>query len=548
LINQITLKAFSGSRELKMEKVLDLKFSSDDSIHTIAITATKSFKVESLFLEIKLKAVPKLWRGADYKWHPILLNNQVANYHSPKLLRVSSGEYLLGMDAKGCWEWDATEKTLNWHLIHPDLNPTFQYDDKDKRVWVKETEVTRNWSMKLSLYSGQGPIPELARTPLGFVPTVSFTDHCDFDTLELLMAQRIFFKKAGIKTTKGFFTYTYSHQGNFAALDQESIKEEFQAWEKDGHELAYHALSRSFREESWREFENLKSPQSLEPIKTYIDHGFLPYNYTKQTPENFGKWYKHMEASGIKLIWNYLDVIEGTALTNNQLNPFDSSIESISNSLKFHMKEGLLLDKNRNTKTWLSYGTSENLDKAIKDLSANAYRMKKSAKYFVPSLKALAKTTVAALNPEIWLKNLFQKNKPFHFARFTPVFFKAIGQIETEIQVFQTISVKDFDSVFSKVSLDKLIDETGLIIAHTYFAYLGENHPGRMFADGTGKLRVEAENSLKILGNLIKEKKVWNPTVIDLLDFHLRLYEAKITFHNGALICKNAPGSIRWID
>jgi hypothetical protein len=548
LIKQIKLRAFSASKELNVEDIIEFKYSENGSIHNVGLKAKHQFKVERLFLEIKLNEVPKLWRGSDYRWHPILLNNQVANYHSPKILKVSSGEYLLGMDSKGCWEWDGSEKSLFWHLIHPDLNPTFEYNREDKRAWVKEVFLDTTWSINLSLYSGKGPIPELARTPLGFVPTVSFTDHCDFDTPELLKAQRVFFKKTGIKTTKGFFTHTYSHQGEYAALDQETTKAEYQFWEEDGHELAYHALSRSFREESWKEFENLKSPLSLKPIKTYIDHGFLPYNYTKQTPSNYVKWYKHMEKSGVKLIWNYLDVMEGTALTNNQLNPSDSSIESIKNSLIFHKDEGLLVDKNRNTKTWLSYGTSENLDKAIKNLSGNASRMKKSAKYYIPTLKALADTILAAMNPEIWVKNLFQKDEPFHFARFTPVFFKAIGQNETDIRVFQTVSVKDFDSVFSKVSLEKLVDETGLIIAHTYFAFLGGNHPGRMFENESGQLREEAKKSLNNLGRLIQEKKVWNPTAIDLMDYHSRLYEAKITCEKGKLQCENAPGPIRWID
>jgi hypothetical protein len=47
---------------------------------------------------------------------------------------------------------------------------------------------------------------------------------------------------------------------------------------------------------------------------------------------------------------------------------------------------------------------------------------------------------------------------------------------------------------------------------------------------------------------LIQEKKVWNPTAIDLMDYHFRLNEAKITYEKEKLQCKNAPGPIRWID
>ena len=431
-------------------------------------------------------------------------------------------------------------------MIHPDLNPTFLYDKEDKREWITEVKLSSGTSFSLGLFEGVGPIPEVARSPIGFVPTVCFTDHCDFDTPVLLAAQREFFSAVGIKTTKGLFLHTFSHKGDYAALDQKGMMEEFLKWEKDGHELAYHALSRSFRKESWEEFEKLTSPSGLKDISTYIDHGYLEYNYTKQPSSKKLGWYKHMEEKGVKLIWNYLDVIEGNALSNNQLSSSDLSIESIKKARDLHSEYKLPIDKKRETKTWLAYATNENLDKGIKSLNTVLAKRKQ---YGVKKVLSAGFVLIPeVLNPDIWKRNLLEKKKPFHFARFSPVFFKGMNQEGTSIAVFQTISVKDFVSVFSKPSLNKLTEECGLIIAHTYFGFLGGNHPGRMFMNENGDLNPAAKESLSLLGEEIKEGRIWNPTVNELYSFHQKLENLTLEVIDGQLKAINSPAEVRYID
>lgn len=502
--------------------------------------------LESLWVEFQLSERPIAIRSSYYEWVSIDGPDSIANYHSPKILKFEGGEFLLGLNNEGVWEWDATKNVLKWILIHPDLTPTFHYNENDEREWLRDFKFFEGKQFETSLYWGNGPVPEFSRTPMGFVATVCFTDHCDFDTPSLLESQRLFFKEAGISTTKGIFLHTYSHQGDFAALDQAGVKEEFEKWEEDGHELAYHALSRSFREESWNEYNQLESPESLNPISTYIDHGFLPYNYTKQKFSNYENWYQHMESAGISLIWNYLDVIEGNLRSNNQLLPSDCTILAIKEEKSFANSKGLIYDSGRNFKTRLAYGTREGLDKGMKKLNASVKFAKKGN--LVPFLKAAVNVLKEGMFPGLWIKNLFKQKDPFHFARFSPVVFQAMNQKETSISVFQTISVKDFGSVFSSSSLDKLENEKGLIIAHTYFAFLGGNHPGRLFMNDIGELNPNSKKSLLELGNRISSKQIWNPTVNELAVFHKKLIKAKYQIQDGELVPTGFPGAVRWIS
>lgn len=520
--------------------------SRDKNFFQLNFQFIKDQSLESLWVEFQLTERPIAIRSSYYEWIPIDKPDSIANYHSPKILKFEGGRFLLGLNNEGVWEWDKAKNILKWVLIHPDLTPTFHYNENDEREWLRDFKFFEGKQFETSLFWGNGPVPEFSRTPMGFVATVCFTDHCDFDTPSLLESQRHFFKEVGIRTTKGIFLHTFSHQGDFAALDQAGVKEEFEKWEEDGHELAYHALSRSFREESWEEYAQLESPEGLNRFTTYIDHGFLPYNYTKQEVTGYANWYRHMESAGINLIWNYLDVIEGNLRSNNQLLPTDSTILAIKEEKAVAIRKKVSFDPSRNFKTRLAYGTREGFDKGMKRLNATVKFAKKGN--LIPFLKAAVNVLKEGIAPEIWVKNLFYQKKPFHFARYSPVVFQAMNQKESSISVFQTISVKDFGSVFSSSSLDKLENEKGLIIAHTYFAFLGENHPGRLFKNNNGELNPDSKKSLLELGNRISSKQIWNPTANELAIFHKKLLKAKYQIEEGKLVPIGFPGEVRWIS
>ncbi len=548
MIKKITIVAGKEGKKIFPDDFLRQEIFNSDCTLDVSLIFTKNQKLEYLVAEIELNELPEFWRGSDYSWQKIETPFLSSNYHSSKILKFGNGQYLVGTRTMGCWEWDSNSSKLRWFLVHPDLNPTFKFNSNDIREWITESELEKDQEIELGFYFGIGPVPEFARTPIGFVPTVTFTDHCDFDESQLLKTQRKFLKSAGIRITKGFFTYTYSHRGDFTAMDQEGMQEEYRLWENDGHELAYHGLSRSFGKNSWEEFRNLSSPVGFNKVSTYIDHGFLEYNFTKIPTTESQVWFRKMEEKGIDLIWNYIDIVEANALSNNQLIPGTSSIEAINKCANHHFKNNLPLDKSRDLKTWLAYGTSESLNNSIKNLSGYANRGSGNPIKFTDFLINLTRTIFYSLDPEIWRKNIFEIAKPFSFNRFSPVIFKAVNQINSNIYSFQTISVKDLETVFSRISIDKLCRESGLMIAHTYFAFLGKNHPGRFFLDETGSLNPGPEQNLRYLGELISFEKIWNPTVNELTVYHRKLMDLTFFTDNGKLHIKNAPGPVRFID
>ena len=143
--------------------------------------------------------------------------------------------------------------------------------------FLKRQNIQKGTLIHNSLLSASGNVEEWARTPLGFLPIVCFTDHSDFDTTALLKLQRKLFSDLGIKVTKGFFLYDYTHKTENASFEAEESRNELILWAQEGHELAYHALSQSYRgQRSETEFQKFESPEALPKITCYIDHGFHP--------------------------------------------------------------------------------------------------------------------------------------------------------------------------------------------------------------------------------------------------------------------------------
>lgn len=547
MIKSIGVGVVGKNQKLDKNEFLECAEVKASNFSKVSISFSKPVTLKKLYLEIEFNQMPTHWRAADYTWKDIATPYLSANYHSPKILKFPQHKYVVGMNALGCWEWDHKHNKLIWFLIHPDIQPSFVYDKDDKRQWVNEIEVPKGQRFELGIYHGEGPVPELARSPIGFVPTVTITDHCDFDTPHLLATQRGLFKQIGLKITKGFFLHSFSHRGSYAAMDQEEAKEEYKKWELDGHELAYHGLSRSFRPESWKEFDEFDSPAGFKPITTYIDHGYLEYNFTKQPIHERAKWFEHMSNKGINLIWNYVDCMESNSLSNNQLNPVDSSLSLIRKATKFQRKYNLPVDPKRMSKTWVSYGTSEEFDYGIKNLGEALKPSQGAVKPLNVVYKAISLIPIA-LDRQIWKRNLFERTRPFKFARFSPLFFKLINHHTPDIALFQTVSVKDFISVFSQPSLNKLKQEAGILVAHTYLAFLGRNHPGRLFLNESGAYNAEAKASVERLGKEIQAGKIWNPTVKELYEFHKKIQSNRFEYVDGKLMAINPPATVRYIE
>ena len=543
------VNARHGSRKLDSASFLEIFSGQDDNKYSVQLTVLNSQVISELSVDFFLGKVPSFYRSADYEWAEMSTNSVILSNNSSRILKFDDGQKMMALSNFGAWEVFPQKQKLRWHLIHPDLTPSFTYDEADKRIWHREFSLPEGTQNELNFFCTYSKVPEWARTPMGFLPTVCFTDHCDFDTPELLLSQREILKECGIRITKGIFLYDYSHHPFTASLEHPGILVEFKKWENDGHELAYHAFSKSEGPESDSHFQNYQSPSELQTIETYIDHGFLSYNATRQKPEDLCKWAAHQIEKGIKLNWNYVDAFEATANCTNQLAPIDSSIAALWKSKSLHQKLGLPEDTSRLFKAWLSYGTNEDLDFAVKRLQVSLSKAKNGEQNAIGELLKNGLSSLGnSLDSKMWKRNLFNRTTPNHFSSFSTVFYKNPLFEDRDIWSFQTASLKNYEAVFSQYGLDKMQREKGVLIAHTYLAYTGQNHQGRLFLNESGEINPKAKSALKELGNLIRQGKVWNPTVKEMHHFYRRLFSIEYKIEGDKICVENCPAPIRFID
>lgn len=507
--------------------------------------------IQEVYLEFKTSSPITKWRYLDYTWKEPGFTKWIANYHSPKIVKLLSSHYLVAKNTLGCWEYQPEIQCIRWYFYHPMLTPTLVFDELDERKFLFSQFISKGTQIRSGWRWSKGKVEEWARTPHGFISTICFTDHSDFDTIENLKIQRKFFKERGIKTTKGFFLYNYTHKEENASLEDFHGCEELKKWESDGHELAYHALSQSYRgNQSDEEFEQFESPKGFSQIDTYIDHGFHPYNYTKQTLGKWEPWYQKIQKKGICRFWTYIDAGEGNVLNVNQINPLNFNWNSMKLSSRWAKKNGLRRKKITEFRNFLMYGVTESILRKAKVCASKLGSFKKgpSIKNLYAFLHAVIVLFLDVLKPSSWNELKVKSEEIFSVNRFGSVFFLASNQKTTQLVAFQTLAVRDYDLVFSSQALETFQMEKGLMIAHTYFAYTGGNHEGRLFENKNWEIRSLAKAGFDRISIGIKEGKIWNPTLRELQKFHKGFELLEYSIQEGRLVVTNFNGFKREVS
>ena len=454
------------------------------------------------------------FRNQDYTWVTIS-QDRIANDFSPKVIRLQNGLYVQANCNLGIWEVNAKKpKQLLWRFNPEFAAPITQYSNKNNTKKIVSAQTDFNFAEKLALLISTKGAVEISRSPIPFSAVACFTDHCDFDTLELLEKQRDFFKEKNIKITKGFFLNNFSKRKNNASWEND--QEELIKWLEDGHELCYHSLSQSIKSpyESFSDFKSFTPPI---PIATWIDHGYQPYNLSLYEKEGVSKeeYSKVLKDKNIEIFWNYIDSGTSTKTTINQLNSNDFTLRSFYRGIvskSFKIKITL----------WIKNSIVHfyNDEKLIQNYTQLASSFKKTTKS--KSVRAFAQFIKISLNIIQPLLMIFlfwksYKNRVYPLAKYCPIFFEhTIG--EKKIVVFQTLEMIDFITSLSKEAVDKLINEGGLFIAHTYFSVPMDYHDGRLFTDKK-QINEKVNQNFTYISQQIKEDKIWNPTLKELVSY-----------------------------
>lgn len=531
MINKVTLISN------KKTKFPDIKNQGNRfTIDCSEIQNTNSFDIEIEFTSSILA-----FRNHDYTWTD-LKNVRIATDFSPKIIKLENGTYVQPNRTDGIWETDAkNHKKLYWKFNPEYSKPLTKYGDLNSKNLVHANSKVK-FEIKFELLFSDKYAIEISQSKIPFSAVACFTDHCDFDTLENLKAQRNFFKSNNIKITKGFFLNHFSKREENASWEND--KEELQKWRNDGHELCYHSLSQSIKseEESQRDFLGFEPPFSEIPV--WIDHGYQPYNFSlfeksKITPKDYETI---LEEKKINILWNYID--SGTA-TNGVLNQMNAAHFTLNNFLKGNkdtstMKRVQALIKN----IVFHYINDEN---TIARYKATAQHFKKIVYQKKISIlpKFLKEFTI--LGKEIgavifsWKK---VKDKPFKVAKYTPLFFNHIID-KGKITVFQTVEMIDFEKSLSKENLNLLIKESGIFIAHTYFSDNISYHNGKLLTE-KNEISPVIKNNFDYLGRKITEQKIWNPTLSEFYDYLQQFENAAFEIDSEGTIKMSNSGNLNY--
>lgn len=526
-----------------------------EKIHFKNTTLIKAYKIEvdeiSIFeTNISLKPINHLalpntsfeiifskkiiaYRSFDYQWKKVTKNSiQILNEHSPKIIVFDDYTYMLSSKNIGAWEI-INENRLLWVLKSPELHPIFHYEKDSKRSFIT-TFLPEPYSLKL-LFSKK-PVPEFSRSLIPFKSIVCFTDHCDFDNNNNLNTQFNFFNKHDIKISKGFFLNHYSKRKHTTSYEND--KQILLQFNNQGHELFYHSLSQSVKDESEaiKEFINFTPPEEF-PVNTYIDHGYQPYNHTlkKSSTLSVDKWSKLMTEKKIKNFWTYFDT--GTSETGiiNQLNPNHFTPKRL---LRYHYLNPIFVFR-----TLLFFSGDENLLVTYKKSSRMIKRIirKKSFKKTTGLITNVMKCLGYVIST---LAKKDSRNKSFKYAKYSPFIFQHSFN-DTIFNYFQTTEVTNFENTFSKKNIDLLVQESGAIIAHCYFSSPLEYQKGKLF-EGHQISKRNDENFL-YLNSKIKKNEIWNPTISELINYTQKTAEIEFYMSEDTIKVNNKI-PIRYIE
>ncbi|MFN3755248.1 hypothetical protein [Flavobacterium sp.] len=476
-------------------------------------------------------------RNHDYTW--VKCNNDfVSSSFSPKIIKLDNGFFVQPNLNYGYWEIQKKNpKVLYWRFHPQQAHPLTVYSGEYNQRVVAEADSGIDFKLDLALlFTTQNAI-EFSRSSIPFSSVACFTDHCDFDTLPSLKLQRTFFKKHNIKVTKGFFLNHFSKRTDNASVEFD--RDEFEKWLDDGHELAYHSLSQSLKndEESFKNFFSFTPP--FGDVPTWIDHGYQSYNFSLYQKKgiNEADFSNNLKEKSITTLWNYID--SGTTALGviNQLNPNDFTLNSFYSGIKkMSLKTKLsLLIKN----IMFHYYADEAMILKYKSLASSFKKMiqKKNPLLFFNFLGSLFSLAVPILKVLIFWNQ--HKNKPYKLAKYTPLVFKHTIA-ENEFYVFQTIEMIDFRMSLHPDNINKLINESGIFIAHTYFSVPMKYHEGRMFKNPETIDEV-VEANFKFLGEKMKNQEIWNPTIKELVQFLANFEKTVLDINaDGKLIVINA--------
>lgn len=516
-MNSNTIKNIKLQYEpLNLEETIQLVYFKDSYSYSLELKSKKEIKVKNLAIIIDFKEEIFKWRNHDYTWSDCNRGRLIANNLSTKCISFKDNTKVIPSLNIGLWEFNPeNKKQLIWRLEDKYISPIIQFDKNNSKELIDTFLFKQFLSLKLLFTTEK--VPEFSRSKIPFSSILCFTDHCDFDSLLLLEKQRKLFNKLGLKITKGFFLNHFSKRDYNASFERE--KEELLSWASDGHELSYHSLTQSIRDQSEAKHEFINFNPPVSGIKTWIDHGFQPYNFTLLNRNNkkIDDWIVKQNERNISYFWTYNDCGSGASGIINQLNSNHFTPKKLLKSLQ---NKSLVNKISTFIRSYLFYFSKNkkaiNKYKSLAGLVKEIIYKKKKSKIWLLIIDSMY---LFFYFIKVFFSWKFIKDKPSEFAKYSPILFNN-SNFKGSSLFFQTIEINNFVDTFSEKNVEIFINESGICIAHTYFSVLLEYHKGRLFLNKDGDINKHALVAFKTLSNKVKESEIWNPTLADFISHY----------------------------
>jgi len=294
-------------------------------------------------------------------------------------------------------------------------------------------------------------------------------------------------------------------------------------------------LTQSIRgsSEAEQEFVNFKPP--IFGIKTWIDHGFQPYNFTllQRSNQKIDDWILKQNERSISCFWTYNDCGSGGNGIINQLNPNHFTPSKLLKSLK---NKNFAIKVSTFIRSYLFYFSKNK--KAINKYKSLAGLVKEIL-YKKKTSKILLLISDGGYLFFYFIKIFFawcgMKVRPSECAIYSPILFSN-SNFKGDSLFFQTIEINNFVETFSEKNLEIFINESGICIAHTYFSVLLEYHKGKLFQNIEGDFNIKALSVFMHLSNKVKENQIWNPTLADYINYYKKYKKIELNINSEGKI------------
>lgn len=435
--------------------------------------------------------------------------------------------------------WLHVTVLLDAAALHPRWYFNGPHRSEAAPLWEPGQSVTVRLLLSERRERGESPTLALGRLPAGAEAAFALTDHCDFDTTDRL---RTFLHGngagegwlgRGLRLTKSVFALDRGpEESPTVSINDGAYRTLIHALAQDGSEIVPHSLN------EWGGLDPATFHAALTTLaaewspRVWIDHGYLPYNYTMGggRDPNFRLLDKLAERGFVALAAGH-DIPIDACASLNMLAPPSAEVGSVSKQTWLHVRQ-------RHTGTALRYlraairrrlaGPSGYvLDGLLLSAAGLAKHVGRTGRLsranWVESwgltrqrIQGLAQSGPRALQAPHTRKELLDVAAIAYPERGVP-----LSQADTnELLLFTTQETIHTKDIYTPDALNRLLDERGLHVGH---CYLLNNLPyiAGIFDSSTAAPRLSTEwlRFIDLLSHVAQQNRVWNPVVSDLVEY-----------------------------